>query len=80
MQNKFIWNPLEKIYALGLTKSLFMHYFHCIKFQEVKSLRNYLQTSMHVPILNLFKQDNGIIYSLYKIPHILFRLICLVMI
>jgi hypothetical protein len=27
MQTKFHWNTLEYIYALGLTKSLFVHYF-----------------------------------------------------
>jgi hypothetical protein len=26
MQSKFLWNPLEQIYAVGLTKSLFVHY------------------------------------------------------
>jgi hypothetical protein len=26
MQNKFLWDPLEYIYAFGLTKSLFMDY------------------------------------------------------
>jgi hypothetical protein len=35
---------------------------------------------MHVPILNIFKHDHGILYSLYKIAHILFWLIYLVMI
>jgi hypothetical protein len=27
MQTKFHWNPLEMIYAIGLTKSIFVHYF-----------------------------------------------------
>jgi hypothetical protein len=26
IRNKFLYNPLEYIYALGLTKSLFIHY------------------------------------------------------
>jgi hypothetical protein len=35
---------------------------------------------MHVPIFNLFMQGHVIIYSFYKIAHILFRLIQLAMI
>jgi hypothetical protein len=35
---------------------------------------------MHVPILNIFKHDDGIFYRLYKIDYILIQLIYLVII
>jgi hypothetical protein len=72
MQSNFFVNPLEQIYAVGLTKSTFGALLHCIKFQEFKSLRHYLQTSMHVHTLNLSMNIHIILLGLYKIAHILF--------
>jgi hypothetical protein len=37
IQSKFLLNPLAQVYALGLTKSLFVHYCLVENFQEIKS-------------------------------------------
>jgi hypothetical protein len=34
MQIKFLWNPLEQIYVVGLTKYLFVHYYFVENFKK----------------------------------------------
>jgi hypothetical protein len=80
IQTKFPYNTLEYLFVVGLTKSLFMHYFLEDKSKKSNIVEINYQKCMHVHELNLCIHTHMMFMTLHEIYHILFLRIDLFMI